>query len=513
MAQPGVASAGFGRLAEFPLLVVLLGTVGLACWLPAGHAVILGHHRVAQSFFYSGLVLTTLAIMLAIATRHTRPRYGAQGQLAALVGAYLVLPLAMALPMVLAIRDTSLSNAWFEMLSCFTTTGASLYEPGRLSPSIHLWRALCGWFGGFFILLCAYAVLGPLNLGGAEVISGRVPGRGEGVVQITRLAHPAQRLARHTGTILPVYAGLTLLLWVGLLIAGEDGLLALTHAMGTISTSGITAGVGLSVTGSGWTGELLLFVFLIFGITRRTMPVRGPHESRQEIWQDPELRLALVLVTLVVVVLLLRHALSDADGTELASLRGFFRAFWGAMFTSLSFLTTTGYESAYWSSARDWSGLGAPGLVLLALAIVGGGVATTAGGVKLLRVYALFRHGQRELERIIHPSSVGGRGAEERRLRHEGAYQAWVFFMLFAISIALVMAALTVAGLAFETALVLGIAALTTTGPLAGVASLDPILYAGLTDPVKFILGAAMILGRLETLALIALLAPGGWRR
>jgi trk system potassium uptake protein TrkH len=514
MAQPGMAPSGLGRLAEYPLLVVLLGVVGLACWLPAAHAVIAGHYRVAQSFFYSGLVLLVLAVMLAIATRRGRSRHGAQGQLAALAGAYLVLPLAMALPLVLAIRDTSLSNAWFEMLSCFTTTGASLYEPGRLPPSIHLWRALCGWFGGFFILVCAYAVLAPLNLGGAEVISGRVPGRSsEGLMQVERLADPALRLARYTGAILPVYCGLTLLLWVALLVAGEDGFLALTHAMGTISTSGISAGHGLVETSSGWLGEFLLFLFLVFAVTRRAMPVRGPHERRMKLWHDPELRLATVLVALVVAVLLLRHAMSDSSGGDLGSLRGLVQAFWGAMFTSLSFLTTTGYESVYWSSARAWSGLGAPGLLLLALAIIGGGVATTAGGVKLLRVYALFRHGERELERIIHPNSVGGRGAEERRLRHEGAYQAWVFFMLFAISIALVMAALTLAGLGFETALVLGIAALTTTGPLAGVASLDPILYSGLTDPVKFILGAAMILGRLETLALIALFAPGAWRR
>lgn len=502
------------RLADYPLLVVLLGAVGLACLLPAGHAVILGSYAVAQAFFYSGLVLTVLAGMLALATRQMRARHGAQGQLAALVGAYLVLPLAMALPVGLAIPDTSLSNAWFEMLSCFTTTGASVYEPGRLPPSVHLWRAMGGWFGGFFILLAASAVLAPLNLGGAEVISGRVPGRSrEGVVQITRLADPTVRLARHTTTILPVYAGLTLLLWVALLVAGEDGLLALTHAMGTLSTSGITAGRGLAVTGSGLAGELLIFAFLFFALTRRAMPVRGLNEPPLRPLRDPELRLAAVLVATVVAVLLVRHLMSDVETPEMATLRGLVRAFWGATFTSLSFLTTTGYESAYWSSARDWSGLGAPGLVLLALAIVGGGVATTAGGVKLLRVYALFRHGERELERIIHPNSIGGRGAEERRLRHEGAYQAWVFFMLFALSIALVMAALTLAGLTFESALVLGIAALTTTGQLAGVASLDPVLFSGLNDPVKLVLGLAMILGRLETLALVALFAPGGWRR
>ena len=85
--------------------------------------------------------------------------------------------------------------------------------------------------------------------------------------------------------------------------------------------------------------------------------------------------------------------------------------------------------------------------------------------------------------------------------------------MLFAISIAVTMAAVCLLGVGFEAALVLTISALTTTGPLADVATLDPIPYAGLADPVKLVLGVAMVVGRLETLALIALLAPGGWRR
>ncbi len=188
-------------------------------------------------------------------------------------------------------------------------------------------------------------------------------------------------------------------------------------------------------------------------------------------------------------------------------------AFWGSIFTTLSFLTTTGYVSEDWAAARAWAGPGSSGLLLLGLALIGGGVATTAGGVKLLRVYALFKHGERELELLIHPNSVGGDGATARRLRGEGAYVAWIFFMLFAISIAIVMAALTLTGLAFEPAMVFTIAALSTTGPLAAVAADAPLSYDLLDGPAKAILAAAMVLGRLETLAILALLAPESWRR
>ena len=104
-------------------------------------------------------------------------------------------------------------------------------------------------------------------------------------------------------------------------------------------------------------------------------------------------------------------------------------------FTALSFLTTTGWTSVHWEGARAWAGLSAPGLMLAGLAIMGGGVATTAGGVKLLRVFAVALHAKRELDKIVHPASVAGGGPVIRRLRGPGAYLSFIFFMVFALSI------------------------------------------------------------------------------
>jgi trk system potassium uptake protein TrkH len=420
----------------------------------------------------------------------------------------------MALPLMETVPDTTLTNAWFEMVSAFTTTGATVYSPDRLPDAVHVWRATVGWFGGFLTLLAAYAILAPLNLGGAEVATGRVPGRGaHGAGQITRTADPSERLTRFALQLFPVYTGLTLGLWVLLLIAGDTGTNALILAMGTLSTSGIMGQGGLGTGLSGIAGEMLVFAFLIFAITRRALPGTGLAENRRPLASDPELRLAALILSGVTALLFLRHwVMVDAgvipveDNLALAS-------FWGVLFTSASFLTTTGYISADWQTGAIWTGMGFPGLLLLALAIVGGGTATTAGGVRLLRVYALLRHGERELQQIIHPSSVGGGGSDARRLRHEGAQLAWVFFMLFAVSIAVTAALLTLAGVAFEPALVLAVAALTTTGPLAALGGSVPIAYAGLGDLVKVILGLAMIVGRLETLALLVLILPGRQRR
>ncbi|MBA3911171.1 MAG: potassium transporter TrkH [Rhodobacter sp.] len=496
------------RLAELPLLVILLGVTGGLTLVPAVHGLATDQPELARDFFYAGLILLVLTVMLGVATAAFSPRDADRSHLASLAGAFLLLPVAMVLPMREALPDTTLMNAWFEMISSFTTTGATVYAPDRLSDTIHLWRATVGWFGGFLILLAAYAILAPLNLGGVEVATGRVPGRGApGTSQITRTGEPAERLTRLALQIFPIFSFLTALLWLGLLIAGESSTAALIHAMGTLSTSGISGQSGLMGSGAGIIGEVLIFCFLIFAVTRRAMPGLGA-AKRSRLRDDPELRLAALVLLAVTAILFLRHwfvvraeGAIDTGGHILGAL-------WGIVFTSGSFLTTTGYVSSEWQTAREWSGLGTPGLVFLGLAIMGGGTATTAGGVKLLRVYALLRHGERELERIIHPNSVGGGGGAARRLRRDGAQLAWVFFMLFAITIAILVATLSLLGVGFETALVLAIAALTTTGQLADLGAATPIAYGDLSDSVKLALGIAMIVGRLETLALLALLLP-----
>lgn len=503
------------RLLALPPLVILIGVMAGSMWIPAIHAAAVDDEKTAQAFFYSGLIFMVLMGMIALSATNHVPRNDVRSQLVALLGAYLFLPLMAVLPVMQAVPDTSFGNVWFEMVSCFTTTGATVYDTaGRLPASVHFWRAMVGWMGGFFVLLTAIAVLAPMNLGGVEVLSGRVPGRGAaGAHQVTRIAEPAARLLRYATLLFPAYAGLTASLWIGLMMLGNAPLLALSQAMGTLSTSGVTITEGDFAVQGGFWAEVLMFAFLCIAVTRRSMPGLGLVDRATPLLQDPEVRLAIIVIAGVSVALFLRHWLGAFDASGTVDLRAAFQSFWGGIFTALSYLTTTGYQSQDWETAQAWSGLGTPGLILIGLAIIGGGVATTAGGVKLLRVYALFRHGERELERLIHPNSIGGQGGAARRLRQEGAYVAWIFFMLFAVTIAVVMTILSLTGQSFEEAMVLTVAALTTTGSLAEAAASRPIPYGELSASAQAILAITMVVGRLETLAILALFAPDGWRR
>lgn len=505
------------RLLSAPFLVLLLGLAGLAMFLPAGHAWVMRDHALARAFVYMGFLVLILAGMLGLARANATPRNVARNHLVSLALAYVLLPPVLALPLLQRpAGGAEFGTATFEMLSAFTTTGAPVLE-GPLKPTVHLWRALVGWLGGLFALVVVFSVLMPLNLGGVEVETGRIPGRASPATQqITRVADPSERMARFAAQIFPIYTGLTLILWVLLFATGEDGFVALCHAMAVLSTSGISpVGGGAATALGGSLSEMAMAVFLVFALSRRPLLRLIGQKGGPRLRHDPELQLSASLIALSAVGLFALGLYGALSHTAPLTLGDSLNALWALIFTCLSFLTTTGFVSGGWQEMEAWSGLAAPDTVLWGLAIVGGGVAGTAGGVKLLRVHALLRYGEEELDRVIHPNAVarsrGGAGIS-RAASLQGAAMAWVFFMIFGLSIAAFTACLTLLGIGFEEALVLTLSALTTTGPLTEQSAGIAASYAGHGGLVQTVLGGAMVVGRLETLAVLAILLPANFR-
>jgi trk system potassium uptake protein TrkH len=459
-------------------MFLLMGIGAGAMYVPAIHALVLGQYQVGRAFLYSGTLLLVLTGMIWLAWANRRPRNVALSQFYALVGAYVVMPPLLAVPMLEAVEGMSMLDAWFEMVSAFTTTGASLRPPEALPPPVHLWRALVGWFGGFFVLVGAATILAPMNLGGFELLADAPPGRpgSDG-------PDPAERLRGYALRILPVYGGLTLVLWIILVAAGEGPLV--------------------------W-AEGAILVGLCLALTRRSLPgaVRVAHD--EPLWRDPELRLAVVIVGGAAAVLLAHHLLGLVGAGKPVDLLEVLAAAWAMLFTALSFLTTTGYLPQGWTGIEAGGGIGTPVVLLLGLAIVGGGVATTTGGVRLLRVHALARMSVHEIERLAQPSSVARNGGARQMRR---APLAFVVFMLYALGLGIFCALLSIAGADFEASVVMSVAALSTAGQLADIAAQSGGGFAELGAAGRTIAALAMIVGRLETLAFLTLALPrGGYR-
>lgn len=494
-------------VARLPLLVVLAGLFAGSMLVPALHALLRDAHAEARAFFYWSLIFGALISALGLATARAKSGNLARSHLVALIGTFTLLPVMAMLPLREIVQDTTALGLYTEMVAALTTTGGTQYDPERLSSTVHLWRAFVAWQGGLLVWVSAVAILAPMRLGGFEVTWSERGGQGARLSIRDQEASPGQRLLRYSQALVPAYAGLTGVLWALLALTGVPPTEAAIRAMSTLSTSGIT-GAGET---PGWGGEAAIFFFFFFAVSRLSFATDLHREQVADLFRDREVWLAVSFVVVITAALMLRHWFAAFEVDQADNLPQGITALWGSMFTVLSFLTTTGFESQGWDEARQWSGLDTPAVLLVGLAMFGGGVATTAGGVKLLRVYALYAHGRREMGLLVHPNSVGRNLPRDVRLSERGIEAAWVFFMLFATSLAVVTLALAATGLDFREAIVLASAALTTCGPLAEQALEGGT--AAVSNPARVILCLAMVVGRLEALALIALFNPDFWRR
>ena len=221
-----------------PLLIQLTVVSAMAMLVPAAYASVVNEDAIARNFFYSALLALILSGLIGLATIANPQPARARNTLLSMLASMVVLPLILAVPFAESLPDTGFFNAWWEMVSSLTTTGASLYSADLLPLPLHLWRAMVGWMGGFFMLVAAVAILAPLRVGGFEIMSSPY-GRSEYFESLpesadprdtqshlsspefrTALNDPAYRLWRSAQTVLPVYGGLTLLMWLLLLLLG-----------------------------------------------------------------------------------------------------------------------------------------------------------------------------------------------------------------------------------------------------------------------------------------------------
>ena len=476
--------------------------------IPSAHALALENYADARSFFYTSLLGLFLLLMIALATSNRIIEETGIQQLTSLALGFLLLPIYLAIPEHDVIRTTDFINAYLDMVSSLTTTGFVVFEPETLPDTIHLWRAIVAWLGGALIWLVAVAILSPMNLGGFEV-SNSSP-----INQTLYLTSKERQLFLHRNfyALFPLYLALTGVLWLALAVSGLPGFDSLIFAMSVLSTSGITAVKSLSDFNGNWTAEAIIFIFFIFAITRGVISRDQSITSSSRFSTRTELWISAIIIIAVTIILTVGQFLQQVATREDMLSLAIIKTIWANIFTVASFLTTNGWQSGLWDTSQTWSRFVVPSSLFLGLVLIGGGIATTAGGVKLLRVYALYANAVHEMDRLIHPSSIGQKNNIYQNELRAKAFIAWIFFMLFVIGLAAITLSLTAYGFTFEMAIIASVSALSTTGPLFDFISGTPIDFAIISLGAKMTLVFAMVLGRLEILVLLALFTSETWR-
>ena len=157
-------------LRQFPALAILILIAAGLMVFPALHAARAGHLEITRVFLTHGSLGAVVGVLLGLSLANRRPRHAARYHLTTILLTYTALPLLLAAPLAALAPGLGVGRAYRQMLSSLTTTGATVIgAPGLLPDSLHLWRALIGWVGGFMVLIATFSVLAPLNLGGFEI--------------------------------------------------------------------------------------------------------------------------------------------------------------------------------------------------------------------------------------------------------------------------------------------------------------------------------------------------------
>lgn len=495
---------------RFPLFVLVVMVFSLAMLFPAVIAWEYSMSKVMWVFIRSSVFIFTVATMFGILFMGRSNRGDFRENLLNLFLVYLILPLILALPIVQITNQLDYWQASFEMLSSLTTTGATLIttSSGLMYP-ILVWSALVAWLGAFFLLLIVYSIMEPAEIGGFELISDVESGQNVRYTGGTR--HQTDSIVRYFTLLAPPYVLATIFLAFLLSLSGERVMFALIHAWSIMSSSGISPYAHLGETDMHLFGEFIMFVFLFFGVSRFVLLDLSRGRFPRFRSNDPELRVFAVIMLLSLVIFAYFFLLQEFEYRRLPNLREFALSIWGMFFTVVSFITTHGYVSEYWQFEVNNIEIYTSSIYLIGLAMLGGGVATTAGGIKLMRIYALSRLASRELGRMIDPESIAPSGNAGRKLRRRGGLNAFVFLMLFIAGISTTSLLLTASGMGFEESLMSAIAATTNCGPIINMLPQHHVDLNSVPDFYLFIFGLAMIFGRVEVFVLIALFNPSFW--
>lgn len=403
---------------------------------------------------------------------------------------WLALPLFGAIPFIIGATDARAVDAVFEAMSGLTTTGATVFEGLDTMPKgLLIWRAILQWLGGIGIIVVAMVFLPELRVGGMQIF------KSESFDTFGKILPRAGQIATQ---ISGLYVVFTLICALVYLYFGMDVFDATAHAMTTISTGGF-ANYDASFGAFSGPMEYVAGVFMILAALPFVRYVQLINGNPMALHRDPQVR---GFVMTIVVLIALLTLLLDAD-VHLDHEQAIREAF----FNVTSIISGTGYSSVDY---MQWGSFAVA--LFFFIGLIGGCAGSTACSIKVFRYQLLFASIRAQLRRIRSPHGIFTPRYDGRPISEEVLASVMSFFMFFVVTLGLIAVALSMTGLDFVTAVSGAAAALANIGPGLGDIIGPAGNFATLNDPAKWILTAAMLLGRLELMVVYVIFTVKFWR-
>ena len=469
--------------------LILLG-LALLMAIPSLVALQLGSAD-RMAFLVSTGVTCFAGVVLVVFNRGARRRLNVQEVFLLTTASWTAVCLFGALPFVLSHTVPDFADAVFESVSAVTTTGATVLTGlDDLPMDILLWRSMMQWMGGLGIVALGAAVLPFLRIGGMRLFRAESSDLSEKVLPQTR---------HFLSQLLIVYLSISVLCTVAYLLAGMSLFDAINHAMTTVSTGGFsTHDASIAFFDSVAVEAVAVFFMLAAAVPFVLyLPILARHIPKP--FADGQVRS--MLASYLAVVVLLVFGLGALENGQVG------HTIRESLFTVVSIGTTTGYVS------EDYGAWGPFALmVIFFLTFVGGCSGSTSGGIKIFRfkiASILFRE---TVQRLLHPNAVFSRTMDGRSVSDDTVASVSAFALAFACTVGIAAILLTAAGNDIVTSFSAAATATANVGPGIGNVVGPASTFATLSDPSKWIICAAMLLGRLEIFTLLILFTPDFWR-
>ncbi|MEO1138794.1 MAG: TrkH family potassium uptake protein [Pseudomonadota bacterium] len=469
---------------------LMVMALGLAMILPMVVDIAEGREH-WQVFAQSSILTMLVGGLVALACRNgVREGLTIQQTFLLTTGVWVTLPIFGAMPFMLGATDARLVDAFFEAMSGLTTTGSTVLSGlEELPKGLLLWRGILQWLGGVGIIVVAMVFLPELRVGGMQIF------RSAAFDTMGKILPRATEIASRISVI---YLSLTLACVSFYLLAGMDPFDATVHAMTTLATGGF-ANYDASFGAFGPGVEYVAVVFMVLAALPFVRFVQITAGTARPLLTDPQVRGFFVTAAILVLLLTCWQFLQQEEMSE--------RAFRKVLFNTVSILTGTGYASADY---MQWGPF--PVAMLFFVGLIGGCAGSTSCSIKIFRYQLLFASVRVQLQRIYSPHGIFTPRYDGRPIDDDVLGSVMSFFVFFVASLGILSVALGLTSLDLITSISGAGAALANIGPGLGDIIGPAGNFAPLNDTAKWILSAAMLIGRLELLAVYAIFTLSFWR-